>query len=241
MPGVYIRAGSFRTNSGRPRHGVYLQSGTFSGNGNPLHQDNTGLHFVIANSAVVASEAGYVWHVPTTSNQTLPQSRKIYPGIYRFGGIINPGAPFTNQLTGVQSRGGYLHYFMASQAVYRKEAGSNRGLDLSFGYDNSPNDINQQNSTVTAGAIYYGILPHRPADDLALGFVSIRNGNSYTQANQLLFGFPLGWEKDYTIDYRAQIKRWLVVQPTLQSFRALESNPHRPSGLVVGLRVDMSL
>jgi porin len=241
VPAAYVRAGSFHSNTGRPGRGVYLQSGIFSGNRNPLQQDTTGLHFLIVDSPVVASEAGYVWDVPTAPNQALPQSRKIYPGIYRFGGIINPGAPFTNQLTGVQSRGGYLYYFMASQAVYRAEAGSNRGLDFTFGYDNSPNDINQENSTITGGAIYHGIIPHRRADDLALGFVSIRNGNAYSQANQLLFGFPLGWEKAYTIDYRAQIKRWLVVQPTLQSFHALEGNPHRPSGLVIGLRVDVSL
>jgi porin len=241
VPGAYIRLGSFRANTGRPKRGLYLQSGIFSGNRNPLHQDNTGLHFVIANSPVVASEAGYVWDAPTTPNQALPESRKVYPGIYRFGGIINSGAPFTNQLTGVQSRGSYLYYFMASQAVYRAEAGSNRGLDLTFGYDNSPNDINQENSTVTAGAVYHGIIPRRPADDLALGFVSVRNGNAYSQANQLQFGFPLGWEKAYTLDYRAQLKPWLVVQPTVQYFQALEGNPHRSSGLVLGLRVDMSL
>jgi porin len=241
VPGAYIRVGSFRANTGRPTRGVYLQLGIFSGNRNPLVQDETGLHFKLANSPVAASEAGYVWDIPTAPNQALPESRKIYPGIYRFGGIINPGAPFTNQLTGVQSRGGYLYYFMASQAVYRAEAGTNRGVDLTFGYDNSPNDVNQENSTVTAGAIYHGVIPNRPADDLAFGFASVRNGDSYSQANQLLFGFALGWEKAYTIDYRAQVRHWLAVQPTLQCFHALEGNPHRPSGVVLGLRLDISL
>jgi hypothetical protein len=41
---------------------------------------------------------------------------------------------------------------MALQAVHRAEAGSNRGLDVTFGYDNSPNDITQQNSMVHGGS-----------------------------------------------------------------------------------------
>jgi porin len=240
VPAAYLRIDSFR-NSEQPRRGVYVKSGIFSGNRNQYHQDPTGLHFVIANSAVVASEAGFLWNAPTSSNQELPSDRKLYPGIYRFGGVVNPNGIFTNQLTGAKTRGGYLYYFMASQAVYRAEAGSNRGLDLTFAYDNSPNDINQQNSMITAGAVYHGIVRRRTVDDLAFGFVSTRNGNAYSQANELQFGFPLGWEKAYTLDYRAQIKPWLVTQPTIQYFTALEGNPHRSSGLIIGLRVDIKL
>lgn len=240
VPAAYVRLDSFR-NSDQPRHGVYVKSAIFSGNHHPYQQDPTGLHFVIANSPVVASEVGYLWNAPTGSNQALPSEGKLYPGIYRFGGVINPDGLFTNQLTGARTRGGYLYYFMASQAVYRAEAGANRGLDVTFAYDNSPNDINQQNSMVTAGGVYHGIIPRRGVDDLAFGFVSTRNGNAYSQENQLLYGFPLGWEKAYTLDYRAQLKPWLVAQPTFQYFNALEGNPHRSSGLVIGLRVDIKL
>jgi hypothetical protein len=67
--------------------------------------------------------------------------------------------------------------------------GSNRGLDLTFGYDNSPNDINEENSTVTGGDLYHGRIPRRRLDDLALGFASVRNGNAYSENDQLLFGF----------------------------------------------------
>lgn len=71
-----------------------------------------------------------------------------------------------------------MYYVMASQAVYRAEAGSNRGVDVTFGYDDSPNDINRENLTVTAGAVYHGAVPWRLSDDLAFGFVSVRNGNA---------------------------------------------------------------
>jgi carbohydrate-selective porin OprB len=73
-------------------------------------------------------------------------------------------------------------------------------------------------------------------DDLGFGFVSTRTGNAYSQLNQDLVGFPLGWEKAYTLDYRAQIKPWLMAQPTIQYFNTIAGDPHRSSGLVIGLR-----
>jgi carbohydrate-selective porin OprB len=128
---------------------------------------------------------------------------------------------------------------MAAQAVYRAEAGSNRGLDVTFAYDNSPNSTNQQNSMITAGAVYHGIIPRRSMDQLSFGFVSTRTSNASSQANELLLGYPLGWEKAYTLDYRVQIKPYLEVQPTVQYFHTIAGNPNRPSGVVIGLHTGL--
>jgi porin len=235
VPAAYVRLDGFRA-SERPLRGVYAKSAAFSGNRNPYQQDPTGLHYVIANSPVVASEVGYLWDAPVGPEQALPSDRKVYPGIYRFGGIVNYNGIFINPLTGEITKGSYLYYFMASQAVYRADPGSNRGLDLTLAYDNSPNTVNQQNSMVTVGAVYHGIVPRRTMDQTSFGFVSTRTGNAYSQLNELLLGYPLGWEKAYTLDYRAQVKPWLTVQPTIQYFDTIAGNPHRPSGLVFGLR-----
>jgi porin len=240
VPAAYVRLQSFRA-SNRPLRGVYAKAAVFSGNKNPYQQDPTGLHFVIANSPVIATEAGYLWDAPVGPDQPLPSDRKLYPGIYRFGGIVNYNGIFINPFTGTISKGSYLYYFMAAQAVYRAEAGSNRGLDLTFGYDNSPNSVNQQNSMVTVGGLYHGIVPQRTVDDISFGFASTRNGNAYSQENELLLGYALGWEKAYTLDYRAQIKPWLVVQPTVQYFNTIGGNPHRQSGVVIGLRTVVKL
>jgi porin len=238
VPAAYIRLDGFRKGEG-PVRGVYAKSAAFSGNKNPYQQDPTGLHYVVANSPVIASEAGYLWDAPTDADQAPPSGRKIYPGIYRFGGIVNYNGIFTDPLTGQITKGSYLYYFMASQAVYRAEAGSNRGLDLTFAYDNSPNSTSQQNSLVTVGAVYHGIIPSRSMDQLTFGFVSIRTSNASSQANEVLLGYPLGWEKAYTLDYRAQVKPYLVVQPTVQYFNTIAGNPYRPCGVVIGLRTDV--
>ena len=238
VPAAGLRLSSFRT-SERPVRGVYVKSAAFSGNKYPYQQDPTGLHYVIANSPVVASEVGYLWDAPSTAGQALPGDRKVYPGIYRFGGIVNYNGTFTDPLTGAITKGSYLYYIIAAQAVYRAQPGSNRGLDVTFGWDNSPNSLNQQNSMVTAGAVYHGVFRRRSVDQLTFGFVSTRTGDAYSQLNELLLGYPLGWEKAYTLDYRAQIKPWLILQPTAQYFATIAGDSHRPSGVVLGLRTDV--
>ena len=56
---------------------------------------------------------------------------------------------------------------------------------------------------IPAGGVYHGIIPRRTVDDLSFGFVSTRTGNAYSELNELLLGYALGWEKAYTLDYRA--------------------------------------
>ncbi len=235
VPAAYVRLQSFHAGN-HPLRGVYAKAAAFSGNKNPYQQDTTGLHFVIANSPVIATEAGYVWDAPVSPDQALPTDRKLYPGIYRFGGVVNYNGIFVDPFTGAINKGSYLYYFMATQAVYRAEAGSNRGLDLTFGYDNSPGSVTEQNSMVTVGGVYHGIIPSRTVDDISFGFVSTHTGSAYSQVNEVLLGYSLGWEKAYTLDYRAQVKPWLVLQPTIEYYDTIGGNPHRPSGIVIGLR-----
>lgn len=206
VPAIEMLAETFSTHAEQPVTGVYMKAGIFSGNQNPYVQDPTGMHFKIANSPVVPSEVGFVWKGSESSNWALPKAEKIYPGILRFGGIVNPNGSFTNPLTGLVSKGNYLWYLEAAQAVYRVRAGSQAGLDLTGGYDHSPADVTRQNSMFTFGARYHGLLPGRDMDETSFGFVSTRTSDTSSALNELLFGVPLGWEKAYTLNYRAQLK-----------------------------------
>jgi porin len=236
VPGALIRVDAFRNHPDSPLTGLYVKSGIFSGNQDPYAQDPTGMHFRFKNSPAIASEVGYVFERTESRDTPLPPGKKLYPGIYRFGGVVNPNGSFVNPTTGLPSKGNYLWYIEAAQAVYRAEAGSIRGLDVTFGYDWSPNDVTQQNAMLTAGARYHGIIPSRVMDEVDVGFVSTRASNTLSQVNESMIGLPLGWEKAYTINYRAQIKPWLVVQPVAQYFQSIAGNPARASGVVVGLR-----
>ena len=65
-------------------------------------------------------------------------------------------------------------------------------------------------------------------DKLSFGFVSTRTSNASSELNELLLGYPLGWEKAYTLDYCLQVKPYLLLQPTIQYFDTIGGNPNRP-------------
>jgi hypothetical protein len=115
---------------------------------NPYADDTTGFGFVIRDSPVVVSEIGYLTN--STNLNGSSSSKKIYPGKYKVGSSYNDGE-FTDPVTGAKRSGNYLLYFMANQAVYRQESGSNRGLDLDFAADWSPDDVNQINEQIFEG------------------------------------------------------------------------------------------
>jgi hypothetical protein len=116
-------------------------------------------------------ETGFTHDLPDTSGHSLHPNRKTSPGNYKSGAACNRGK-FANA-AGVQCSGNCLIYGAANQALYRTESGSNRGLDVTRGFDWSPNDVIRENSQITAGARYNGPIPSQPQDSADLD-LSIR-------------------------------------------------------------------
>lgn len=220
--------------------GLYVKSALFSGNRNQYLEDPTGFHFKFANSAVSASEVGYLVDAPKTGVSPVPNDRKSYGGVYKFGAILNNGS-FSNPLTGVPIHANHLFYATANQTVYRRAPGSPEGLDVSFGWDRSAKDVATQNSQITAAIKYNGPVPRRPNDVLAFGFVQTRVGKAASALNVLENGIPLGREKMFEVNYRAQLTGYFVLQPVFQYYADVGGEPTRSSGTLVGFRVYMRL
>jgi len=124
-----------------PKRSFYVKSAVMAANRNPYQDDPTGTNFQIRDTPDFLFETGYLVH-PSDGAQAMasPGGGKSYPGAYKFGGVYN-GGKFPDP-AGHRSSGNYLVYGMASQAVFRSDAGSNRGLDATFGFDYSPGDVN---------------------------------------------------------------------------------------------------
>jgi carbohydrate-selective porin OprB len=118
-----------------PRRNSCIKSAVMAGNRNPYQQDPTGTNFQIRDTPDFLFEAGYLLNQSDVSVGNSSASGKSYPGAYKFGGVYN-GGKFPDP-RGRQSNGNYLIYGMASQALFRSDAGSNRGLDATFGFDYS--------------------------------------------------------------------------------------------------------
>jgi porin len=230
---------------------IYVKTAVLSGNRDPYKQDPNGLHFKIKDSPVFVSETGYLINPPTQSTlmEVLgpkPSSgRSNLPGIYKIGSAYNPGK-FTDPLSGVRSGGNYLIYFEAAQAVFRRGPigkDARRGLDLTFGYDWSPSDVNRLNTQFTVGTRYIGLFPHRELDELALGLVHSQISSHFNvPAAGTTPAQTFGSEQAIELSYRSLLKPWLVFQPDFQYIvdpGALDTSK-RGNAAVLGFRTKVT-
>lgn len=217
-----------------PSKHFYLKSAIFSGNRDPYGDDPSGLHFKFKDSPIIATEAGYV--VDPTPSAT----QKSYPGSYKFGATTNPG-PFHDIVNGTRSNGNYLLYFMANQAIYRPEAGSDRGLDLNFAFDWTPDDVTRVYSQATMGVRYSGLTPRRSRDAVAFGVVYSRISGQLNRMYANRGPLPFGNEKAVEVNYSFRVARWFNFQPVFQYYFDTGSNPLKRNSTVAGFRTSFTL
>ena len=223
-----------------PTKSFYVKSSVMSGNRDPYHQDPTGTNFEIKNSANFLFEAGYLLHPADdgTSGAAGAAATKVYPGSYKFGGIYN-GGKFPDA-AGVMSSGNYLIYGMASQAVFRTDAGSNRGLDLTAGFDYSPGDVARENVQVTVGGRFNAPFASRKKDRVGVALVYSKISDSFSNFGTLLGGPPLGSEKAVELNYSLQVTPYWYVQPVFQYYVDVGANGALPNAPMLGFRTKVN-
>ncbi len=229
-PGAEIRVA--------PTRNFYVKSAVMAGNRNPYKQDPTGFHFQIRDTPDFLFEAGYLVNQPDANASRSVQSDKSYPGEYKFGGVYNGGG-FSDP-SGRKSSGNYLIYGMASQALFRSEAGSNRGLDATFGFDWSPGNVNRENSQITAGARFNALFSHRPKDRIACAFVYSKISDPFSDFGVLLGGPKLGSEKAFELNYSLQVTPYFLLQPVFQYYVDVGANSNLPNAPVLGFRTKVT-
>ena len=233
-----------------PKRSFYVKASVMAGNRDPYHQDPTGFEFKIRNTPNYLFETGYlvspaedampveagVSYINTSEGSP---DRKSYPGVYKFGGVYN-GGQFPDP-AGRKSNGNYLIYGTASQALFRPEAGSNRGLDATFGFDWSPGDVSRENTQITVGARFNAPFARRKSDRVACGFVYSKISDPFSRFGQLLGGAPLGSEKAFELNYSLRVKPYLLLEPTFQYYINVGGNPLLSNPAVFGLRTKITL
>ncbi len=163
---------------------------------------------------------------------------KTYPGEYKLGGVYN-GGKFPSP-AGLESSANYLIYGMASQALFRPDAGSNRGLDATIGFDYSPGDVSRENVQITGGARINAPFARRPKDRIGTGFVYSKISDPFRNFEALLGGPLLGSEKAFELDYSLQVTPYFLVQPTFQYYANVGGNPSLSNAPVLGFRTKIT-
>jgi len=129
---------------------------------------------------------------------------------------------------------------MASQAVFRSDAGSNRGLDATFGFDYSPGEVSRENVQLTTGARFNAPFARRDKDRIAFAFVYSKISDPFRNFGEALGEAPLGSEKAFEVNYALQVTPYFLLQPTIQYYVRVGANPNLPNAPVLGFRTKVT-
>jgi porin len=221
-----------------PMRNFYVKTAVQAGNRDPYHQDPTGFHFQIRDTPDFLFEAGYRVHPEDPTRSAGSPVGKSYPGDYKFGAAYNAGK--FPEAGGGKSNGNYLIYGMASQALFRPQSGSNRGLDATFGFDWSPGDVTRQNVQITAGARFNAPFASRRKDRVAWALVYSRISDPYRNFGELLGAPLLGSEKAFELNYSLQVTPYFLLQPVFQYYVDVGGNPTLSNAPVLGFRTKVT-
>jgi carbohydrate-selective porin OprB len=174
-----------------------------------------------------------------------PASRKSYPGIIKAGFVYNGGRNFTDYGTLIDGtpksvNDNYSFYVQANQPIYRVAAGSNRGLDATFGVSTGPQNKSKVPTEFTAGLIFNAPFAGRSKDSLAFGMVYSKLGSDWkTDCTAGAIACNPTWlsdEKEFEFNYKAMIAPWLLFQPVYQYY-ANVGGRNNGSASIAGLRL----
>ena len=233
-----------------------------SGNRNPYYQDPNGFHFVKHNSGVISDNV--IFQINNPSPGTAAAKEKYYPGQYEVGSTYNGGKfsnPFcsaTTQVSGCPApgsqyysnplyyspnTGNYVFYVQGTQAVYRPQAGSSKGLDVLFGFSLSPNTpYNFADKNILAGFVYNGPINSRPKDSigfaLSYSHVSDKYANYYAATNPTAPRYSS--EKAFEFNYAFQATPYWLIQPTVQWYTDVGGFSHYGTATAVGFRTKVT-
>ena len=155
-----------------PINHLYVKSMVEAEDRDPYAHNPTGLVPQFRGVPVSMSEIGFTPGKKASSVRAFDnvESRKGYSGLYQFGASYNPGK-FTTPTSKTPRSGNYLLYWMASQALWRVDPQSGKGLDATFAYDWSPAAVNRNNRELNAGLRLNERIPLHIHNTVSLGFV----------------------------------------------------------------------
>jgi carbohydrate-selective porin OprB len=233
--------------------GYFLPSNNFGATTNPAGYPS-GFNYR-ANSHGATSDTAFGFY----TDPDAPATRKSYPGIYQVGfsyngskaGSCNPimgCSGFFDYKKGKQVDDNYLFYIQAAQPVYRVRAGSNKGLDLWGGLNIGPQNKSEVPTEFVMGVIFRSPFGNRTSDSLAAGLTYSHIGSDYNKfietcetdalARPAQTGCPQGLsdEKQFEVNYYAQVFPWLTIQPVFQYY-ANVGGRNNGSATVAGFRL----
>jgi carbohydrate-selective porin OprB len=218
-----------------PTDYLYLKSMVFAAVNNPFSQNPTGFVPTFRGTPMNVSEIGISLGKKASTVRAFDnvESRKGYSGLYQFGAAYNPET-FKNTVNGGVRPGNYLLYWMATQALWRKNPREAKGLDATFAADWSPADVNKNNRLLTAGLRFNEPMPLPIHNTVSFGYVQNSLSSQFLAAG----ANPWKAEKGFELNSLFLIGA-LLIQPVVQYYTDPGGQPGH--AVVFGFRTKLEL
>jgi porin len=214
-----------------PINHLYVKSMVEAEDRDPYAHNPTGFVPQFRGVPVSISEIGFTPGKKASSVRAFDnvESRKGYSGLYQFGASYNPGK-FTTPTSTTPRSGNYLLYWMASQALWRVDPQSGKGLDATFAYDWSPAAVNRNNRELTAGLRFNEPIPLHIHNTVSLGFVQNNLSSLFLQPE------APSWKAERAVECNVllDVAPMLLLQPVVQYYANVGGGPQR--AVVFGFR-----
>lgn len=124
-------------------------------------------------------------------------------------------------------------YFLAERTLLVERDHTSQGLSGFVRFGTASRDIHQADWTGSLGLRYHGLIAGRDDDIAGIAITVNHASNKYRLLNSADSS-----ETDVEATYRAQIKPWLALQPTLQYILNPNMDPAQKNAWVVGMRLE---
>jgi len=214
-----------------PINHLYVKSMVEAEDRDPYAHNPTGFVPQFRGVPVSISEIGFTPGKKASSVRAFDnvESRKGYSRLYQFGASYNPGK-FTTPTSTTPRSGNYLLYWMASQALWRVDPQSGKGLDATFAYDWSPASVNRNNRELNAGLRLNERIPLHIHNTVSLGFVQNNLSSLFLQPE------APSWKAERAVECNVllDVAPMLLLQPVVQYYANVGGGPQR--AVVFGFR-----
>ena len=126
-------------------------------------------------------------------------------------------------------------YFLAERTLMAEKNHPSQGLSGFVRFGTASKDIHQADWTGSLGLRYHGLIDNRDDDIAGIAVTVNHASNKYRLANSAESS-----QTDIEATYRAQIKPWLALQPTLQYIQNPNMDPAIQSAWVAGVRTEIN-
>ena len=200
-----------------PMPHIYVKSMVFAADRYPYSHNPTGFVPQFRGAAMTASELGFApgRKASTVRGMDTVADRVGYSGLYQLGATYNPGKFFSARSSTPVS-GNFVVYVMATQALWRHDPATSKGLDLTAACNWSPADRSRNNQQADAGLRYNELLPIPVHNSVSVGYVRSGLSSEYSHATNVVFNRHAehAMEANALID----LPRGILLQPVFQYF-----------------------